>query len=169
MDEKFTIRFEPPKRPRDPNGTPVTVPKNFRNWLEVISFFKRHDAVLTDAQVEALTRIHDNLKANEERAPLLPQRPRATPESALTAAWRAACEATKDERERLTKLAEAACNLLGAAGGMQLQRVLKLYETVGVRSVNRAVIELVKEPMEPGQRFKYLEHRAKLQQGAKVI
>lgn len=171
MAEKLAppvVGFELPNRPKDPKGKPVVVPQNFGNWLDVMSFFRLHDAVLTHPQVEELARIHDVLKAREEREPRTLTRPQNAPESALTAAWRTACEVTEDPGERLGKLAEAACNLLGAAGGMQLHRVLKLYESHGVRPVNRAVIELAKEPLEPGQRFKFLEHRATLQKGKAV-
>lgn len=150
-------------RPYDKAAPPVVIPDNFRCSVEVYTFMEANNRRLTWEQVDELLDLQAALKAREDqsRRPEVHRAP--SPEEVLTAAWRDACSATEDNADRLAMVAEAACRLLGASGGRQLDRILKLYRELGMKATNRGVLELVREDLTPEQRFKFVEYRARLQ------
>lgn len=83
-------------------------------------------------------------------------------EALIVSAWRRACEATPDRRERERRLACAVAGFLGENSIWKARRVYLLYLDHGIKRTNRAAITVATHPdfgrTGVNDRFRALDH-----------
>lgn len=129
----------------------------FQTKAEVLRYFEGHRRQLSVEQRETLVLLYEFFPDGNRPAT------RDELKSRLWCCWRLARWATSNQDEQLRRMAQAVAAMLGLYRLAHVRSVYLCYLANGMRSTNRAAIDLALEPCGPSERIRLLESWAREQ------